>query len=158
MKFTAQPLVILALSSLALAAPVNTGDAVLTKKADACTIALTDRYMFSDSIEVFQGNRNSKNPSCFDWSSDGCTASPDRPAGFNFAPSCQRHDFGYRNTKKQQRFTEPLRLRIDDMFKADLYKECGKHSGAKMSECQRIADLYYAAVRRCGGGQCTNEA
>ncbi|WEW59024.1 hypothetical protein PRK78_004492 [Emydomyces testavorans] len=159
MKLNAQPFVLLGLlTPVALTAPV--ADAPLSSRADQCTIALTDQYMFQDSIQTFEGHRNTKTPPCFDWSSDNCSNSPDRPAGFNFIPSCQRHDFGYRNTKKQGRFTEDLRKRIDDQFKADLYRECSQYSGLESwrgVECRRIADVYYAAVRQCGDGDCTNK-
>lgn len=161
MKLLSQPLLLLGLlSPLTLAAPVEFDAELISARADECTIALTDQYMFTDSITTFQSHRNSKTPSCFDWSSDNCSSSPDKPAGFNFIPSCQRHDFGYRNTKKQGRHTEPLRKRIDDKFKEDLYAECSQYKGwesAKGVECRRIADVYYAAVRRCGDGNCLDK-
>src|SRR5688572_9209654 len=40
----------------------------------------------------------------FDWSTDHCSTSPDRPLGFDFRLSCHRHDFGYRNYKVVNRF------------------------------------------------------
>nr|KMM69923.1 secretory phospholipase A2 [Coccidioides posadasii RMSCC 3488] len=133
----------------------------LTSRADPCTPSLTDTYVFKDSMKTFLKHRNAKDPSCFDWSSDNCSSSPDKPIGFNFIPSCQRHDFGYRNAKKQNRFDEALRKRIDDQFKSDLYEECSQYDGSeswKGVHCRRIADLYYAAVRRCGDGNCLDEA
>ncbi|EEP76816.1 hypothetical protein UREG_01665 [Uncinocarpus reesii 1704] len=154
MKLNTLPLFFLGFfSPPALSAPVESGTtaASLSTRADACTVALTDQYMFKDPITTFQSHRNAKQPSCFDWSSDNCTSSPDKPVGFNFIPSCQRHDFGYRNTKKQGRFNETIRKRIDDMFKSDLYKECSQYSGWeswKGVKCREIANVYYEAVRR----------
>ena len=68
---------------------------------------------------------------------------------------CKRHDFGYHNYKKQHRFTEANRKRIDDNFKKDLYNECAKYSGIfdswKGVACRKIANTYYDAVRTFGG-------
>lgn len=83
----------------------------------------------------------------FDWSTDYCSSSPDNPLGFNFTLSCYRHDFGYRNYKKQGRFNETTRLTIDNRFKSDLYTICNGNWA-----CNRTADVYYAAVRQFGGG------
>ncbi|KJK91627.1 hypothetical protein H633G_04548 [Metarhizium anisopliae BRIP 53284] len=91
--------------------------------------------------------------SCCNWSSDNCSWSPDKPDGFNFIPSCHRHDFGYRNTKAQKRFTSDMKTRIDDNFKKDLYKHCSQFSGIwsfKGVECRRIADIYVDFVQKLG--------
>ncbi|MGW5050052.1 phospholipase [Actinokineospora sp. NPDC004072] len=107
----------------------------------------TDSYLFSQSLSQFQQTRASRPyASQLDWSSDGCSNSPDNPFGFNFVRACYRHDFGYRNYKKQGRFTDSTRLSIDNKFKSDLYTICGTHWG-----CRRTADVYYAAVRQFGG-------
>jgi hypothetical protein len=59
--------------------------------------------------------------------------------------ACYRHDFGYRNYKRQGRFTEPNRLTIDNRFKSDLYTICNGNWA-----CNRTADVYYSAVRQFG--------
>jgi hypothetical protein len=61
--------------------------------------------------------------------------------------SCYRHDFGYRNFKKQNRF-EANKARIDSNFKKDMYNQCAteKHKNA----CEITADLYYEAVKVFG--------
>lgn len=107
---------------------------------------VTDSYLFSYSLNSFQTVR-SQQPyaSQLDWSSDGCSSSPDNPFGFNFVKACYRHDFGYRNYKKQSRFNETTRLSLDNRFKSDLYQICGSNWS-----CKRIADVYYAAVREFG--------
>lgn len=109
---------------------------------------VTDSYLFSYSLNNFQTVR-SQQPyaSQLDWSSDGCSSSPDNPFGFNFVKACYRHDFGYRNYKKQSRFNETTRLTIDNRFKSDLYTICNGNWA-----CNRTADVYYAAVRQFGGG------
>jgi len=84
----------------------------------------TDRLLFQTDIDTFLNDRAAQNPNTLDWSSDGCTDSPDNPGGFDFLPSCQRHDFGYRNYKKQGRFTDDNRLMVDDDFKKDMHNKC----------------------------------
>jgi len=130
---------------------------IIPRAASPCTNALTDELLFTDSMSTFTAARNAENPSCFVWSSDDCSKSPDHPDGYNFVPSCRRHDFGYRNMKKEGRLTEDMRKRVDDNLKSDLYNECKQYSGWeswKGVECRRIADIYYAFVRACGDGDC----
>jgi hypothetical protein len=108
---------------------------------------VTDQYLFSATLNEFKTLR-AQQPynGQLDWSSDGCSYSPDNPFGFKFLPTCHRHDFGYRNYKKQSRFSETNRLRIDNNFKADMYQVCGGNWA-----CKRTADIYYEAVRKFGG-------
>ncbi|MFC4560242.1 phospholipase [Nocardiopsis mangrovi] len=107
---------------------------------------VTDQYLFTDSITTFIATRDQAPYSDqLDWSSDSCSWSPDSPLGFDFDPSCKRHDFGYRNYKLQSRFNEDTRLRIDDHFRDDLYNECGGNW-----LCRGTADIYYNAVREFG--------
>lgn len=104
-------------------------------------------------MSTFTAARNALNPSCFDWSSDGCSCSPDDLGEYDFLPSCKRHDFGYRNLKNQKRFDEATRKRVDDNLRNDLYNLCNTFSGwqsYKGVECRRIADVYYAFVRKFG--------
>ncbi|WP_156893408.1 phospholipase [Actinokineospora enzanensis] len=106
----------------------------------------TDSYLFSQSLDQFQSTRAARPyANQLDWSSDGCSNSPDNPFGFNFVKACYRHDFGYRNYKRQGRFNESTRLNIDNNFKSDLYKICAGNWA-----CNRTADIYYAAVRQFG--------
>ncbi|MFC3999532.1 phospholipase [Nocardiopsis sediminis] len=107
---------------------------------------VTDQYLFTDSITTFISTRDqAPYADQLDWSSDSCSWSPDSPLGFNFDPSCKRHDFGYRNYKRQARFNEDTRLRIDDNFRSDLYNECDGNW-----VCNGAADIYYNAVREFG--------
>ncbi|CCH34184.1 phospholipase [Actinosynnema sp. NPDC047251] len=128
------------LTSLALLAGANTAQAAINAPA------VTDDYLFSKSLAQFSSIRSgSPYADQLDWSSDGCSWSPDNPFGFKFLPACHRHDFGYRNYKRQARFNETSRLRIDDNFKSDLYHQCAGNWA-----CNRTADLYYEAVRKFG--------
>jgi hypothetical protein len=129
-----------------------------SKRQKECTAATMDHLIFSTDIEAFSAAREAREPPCFDWSSDDCTMAPDMPVGFNFEPSCRRHDFGYRNVGAQDRLTEAMRERIDDVFKRDLYNECGRQSGFsqvwRRIMCLTIAEVYYRAVVLCGDGNC----
>ena len=113
--------------------------------------------LFSDTMDQFQAARNAKDPSELDWSSDGCTDSPDKPLGFNFLPSCQRHDFGYRNFKAQNRFTDSNKDEIDSNFKIDLYNQCAKGNIFEEAACKGLADLYYDAVHAFGSKRSIDE-
>jgi len=115
---------------------------------------VTDQYLFSTSLSQFGSIRNqAPYADQLDWGSDACSNSPDNPFGFEFTPACHRHDFGYRNYKRQSRFTEDNRLRIDNNFKSDLYKICNGNWA-----CNRIADIYYAAVREFGDNSISTKA
>ena len=85
---------------------------------DPCSPAATDALIFNTPIDQFIRQADARNPPCFNWTSDGCSApAPNQPAQFDFTPFCRRHDFAYRNTQAQRRCTEPQRQRIDDNFK-----------------------------------------
>jgi hypothetical protein len=62
--------------------------------------------------------------------------------------SCYRHDFGYRNFKKQSRFTEANKARIDTNFKTDMFNQC---QNEKFKDaCKATATVYYEAVKAFG--------
>lgn len=79
----------------------------------------TDSYLFSISLPQFIVYRNAKNPATLDWTSDGCSDSPDNPLGFDFEPACFRHDFGYQNYREQSRFTKAAKASIDSNFQTE---------------------------------------
>ena len=135
-------------ATVTVAATVGLGAMVGTGTAAAVDIpTVTDTYLFHTSLSSFVSTRASKPyDGQLDWSSDGCSDSPDNPFGFNFVKACYRHDFGYRNYKKQSRFNETTRLSIDNNFKKDLYEICAGNWA-----CDRTANVYYAAVREFGG-------
>ncbi|WP_424892841.1 phospholipase [Streptomyces sp. XH2] len=114
--------------------------------------AYTDKLLFASSMERFQSVRNDAGRTeQLDWSSDGCSWAPDRPMGFGFLPSCQRHDFGYRNYKRQGRFDHDTRLAIDKNFRADLHAYCRTVEKKKVGSCEYWAGVYYGKVREHGG-------
>lgn len=133
------------------AAPVP--EPVTAAARDLCTSVLADTLVFDLSISDFVTAKQAKNPSCFDWSDDGCSCSPDEPGEFNFLPPCWRHDFGYRNNKALGRFDDALKERIDNQFHDDLYDVCNKYTGLesyKGVKCRALADIYVAAVKAFG--------
>ena len=116
-----------------------------------CSSELSNKTrLFTDTISQFTTARNARNPPSLDWSSDNCSDSPDNPLGFNFVPSCQRHDFGYRNYKKQSRFTAAAKAKIDSNFKKDLDNQCTKYNAVEEAACKGIAEVYYEAVKEFG--------
>lgn len=153
----------LAVTPSALATVAETGPTAVTavtavsaapKLSPSQLRKTTDRYLFTYSMKAFLKVRAAEAYNGqLDWSSDACSKSPDKPNGFNFKSSCQRHDFGYRNYKKQKRFTGANRAKIDKQFKNDMYDVCKKYKGLKAAlgvQCRRIADTYYHAVRHAG--------
>ena len=62
------------------------------------------------------------------WSTDYCSNSPDNPLGFDFALSCYRHDFGYRNYKEMGQFSAN-KSRLDSAFYEDLKRRCARYNG-----------------------------
>jgi Prokaryotic phospholipase A2 len=75
-----------------------------------------------------------------DWTSDGCSDSPDKPLGFNFVPGCYRHDFGYRNYKKQGRFNETTRKTIDDNGSVQRTVFLARHAGRRFGGMGTVSD------------------
>jgi hypothetical protein len=107
---------------------------------------VTDDYSFSKSLSQFESIRNGRPyADQLDWSSDACSWSPDKPFGFDFTAPCHRHDFGYRNNKRQARWNADKKLQIDNKFKSDMYTICGGNIA-----CKGTANIYYAAVRKWG--------
>jgi hypothetical protein len=85
----------------------------------------------------------------FDWSTDYCTASPERPLGYDFTLACWHHDFGYRNYKEMHRFAAN-KDRLDLVFYADLRRVCATYRLRLQPACYSLAWTYYQAVRIFG--------
>lgn len=132
-------LALCAVLPLALAHPTSPQ---LSARAESDEEA-TDRLLFESSMDEFIEARDASDPSGLDWTSDGCSNSPDNP-GYDFLNSCYRHDFGYRNYKAQDRFTDDGKDKIDTNFKEDLYDQCETEDNE--SGCKTIADIYYNVV------------
>jgi hypothetical protein len=85
----------------------------------------------------------------FDWSTDYCTASPERPLGYDFTLACWHHDFGYRNYKAMGRFAAN-KDRLDVVFYADLRRVCATYRLVLQPACYSLAWTYYEAVHIFG--------
>ncbi|KKY36548.1 putative phospholipase a2 [Diaporthe ampelina] len=130
------------------------GPVPLSPRQDIQTV--TDSYLFDISLAQFITYRDAQNPSTLDWTSDGCSDSPDNPLGFNFEPACYRHDFGYTNYRAQSRFTKAAKASIDTNFQEDLKFQCESESFESI--CDALADVYYTAVKLFGGQDATKRA
>ena len=121
------------------------------RQGECDSVCQTDRLLFESSMNDFLAAKAVKQPASLDWEDNGCSMAPDRPIGYDFLHSCQRHDFGYRNYQKQRRFTEEQHEKLDDQFRQDLYDECGQYERTgtreRARQCRRIANIYYVAVR-----------
>jgi hypothetical protein len=85
----------------------------------------------------------------FDWSTDYCSASPERPLGYDFTLACWHHDFGYRNYKAMGRFAAN-KDRLDTVFYADLRRVCATYQPVLQPGCLSLAWTYYQAVHIFG--------
>lgn len=117
----------------------------------ACEItAETDRQLYNVSLQNFGEIRESvlrTGLGCpLDYSTDGCSSSPDSPFGFEFTPACHRHDFGYRNYKNQGRFTPAAKSNIDLNFKRDMDNLCETVQSGMKPLCLATSKTYYEAV------------
>ncbi|TKK80967.1 hypothetical protein FDA94_34635 [Herbidospora galbida] len=118
-------------------------------------VAETDRWLFSTPLDTFAAeavNRRASANEPLDWSTDNCSFIGDRGV-FDFLKACWRHDFGYRNYKKQSRFTSANRKLIDDQFRTDMNSICNRHRGLQSYKgvaCRAEARVFYEAVRAVG--------
>jgi hypothetical protein len=85
----------------------------------------------------------------FDWSTDYCTDSPDKPVGFDFRLPCARHDFGHRNYSALGLFSVN-KDRVDAVFLADMRVACARYPGFQRSLCNAVAAVYYTVARTVG--------
>lgn len=80
---------------------------------------IADELMFETPLDQFITHREKRDPTDLVWESDGCTHAPDNPMGFPFLPACQRHDFGYRNYRAQNRLNKAAKKKINNQFKTE---------------------------------------
>jgi hypothetical protein len=119
----------------------------------------TDRLLFDTPMSTFLDEKRLLNPSTLDWTDNGCGAKAgdvivDNPDGFDFLPACQRHDFGYRNYKKQGRCDGKDKVKIDQNFRDDMDRICSEAPRlSKKIRCGLMAEVYFLGVR-VGGDLC----
>ena len=142
--------VVVFLSVLALLAPATVARAA--SSADKLSVLSSWTQTTAASTSAWTAARANRAPWAdynFDWSTDYCSASPDKPLGFDFTLSCWHHDFGYRNYKAIGAFPAN-KDRIDDMFYADLKRKCATYSAIVRPSCYSLAWTYYEAVHLFG--------
>jgi len=89
-----------------------------------------------------------------DYSDDGCSASVigSEAFWFHFREACERHDFGYRNSKRLGLFNT-YKGRIDLLFADDMLAACAEEAWWQRRPCRWMAGVYFGAVS-IGGGHC----
>ncbi|MEV0381413.1 phospholipase A2 [Nonomuraea sp. NPDC050643] len=81
---------------------------------------------------------------------DHCTSSIDRPAGFNFIPACDMHDYG-RSLIQNKYLPKSKKGSVDAVFYTTLRdKTCPAYGGYFGGRCKKIAWTYYKMVRKFG--------
>ena len=160
---------VLALFAGALLAAVNPGtgiarsvESALCRALDAsCTESdeaprtqreILDAVLVAD-LEAFQEYKDSADHDPrMDYSDDNCSAPVlgSSGPGFDFTVACERHDFGYRNSKRLGVFGE-YKTWIDAIFLRDMRATCDAASIVGRGQCRAMAELYYAGVRAGGG-------
>ena len=107
----------------------------------------------SVSLSEFQAIKDSpdRDPR-MDYSDDGCSAPVIGSEGFwfHFREACERHDFGYRNSKRLGLF-DTYKDRIDLVFIDDMIASCAEESWWQRRACRWMAGVYFAAVSIAGG-------
>ncbi|MBM2617435.1 phospholipase [Actinoplanes sp. LDG1-06] len=134
---------------LALLAPAGTARAATTDKA---SVLANWTQPTSTSTAAWNAARLDREPWTgygFDWTTDYCSASPERPLGFDFSNACWHHDFGYRNYKDLGQF-KANKARVDDTFYADMKRVCVRYRVIARAACYSVAWAYYQAVHVFG--------
>ena len=137
---------------LILAALIPAGTASAATADDKLSILSSWTQPTAASTNAWNAARLNQAPWAsynFDWSTDYCSDSPDKPLGFDFTLPCWHHDFGYRNYKAVGQFPAN-KDRVDDMFYADLERVCDTYSSIVQPACDSLAWTYYEAVHVFG--------
>ncbi|KAF1843161.1 uncharacterized protein K460DRAFT_356926 [Cucurbitaria berberidis CBS 394.84] len=137
---------IVGLVSLGLSSPVAPSEDLSLKKS-------TDEYIFNITLADFITIRNAAFegimlPDRLDWTSEGYEHMDTDLFRFAFDDACYRHDFGHLNFKKQNRYTEENKARLDMKLRNDMFIQC--QSERYQAACEASASLYYEAHRAFG--------
>ncbi|MCX6515208.1 MAG: phospholipase A2 [Actinobacteria bacterium] len=118
--------------------------------------SVAETLLFRTSLPAFVAIADSPTHDArLDWESDGCSAPIVQSTGrsFDFYNACRRHDFGYRNLsrfKNGRLWSEALRLRLDERFRADMRNSCVSRDVITHTQCLAWAETFFRAVRRFG--------
>ncbi|EFG09293.1 phospholipase A2 [Streptomyces clavuligerus] len=119
----------------------------------------TDYWLFTRGLWAFRDEKRRKGRrGDLVWSDDGCSApwyshivigpSVGYYSGQFYWP-CARHDFGYRNYRKQNRRTRANKDKIDNRFRYDMKKRICEPKAVEFV-CKGAADGFYYAVKKGG--------
>ncbi|KAF4549835.1 Prokaryotic phospholipase A2-like protein [Elsinoe fawcettii] len=146
MHFT-KPLLLLTVTSVAIAAPAEESPKLAARSLESDTDLLLFDWKMADFVDA--RNHRERFPG-LDFDSDGCSGPwvPEEPLDYDFEASCWRHDFGYRNYKKQNRFNDASKDKIDGNFKDDMTTWCKDNDKGIL--CRGVARIYYEAVQAFG--------
>ena len=96
--------------------------------------------------------------SAIDWSTDFCGITgfekvvPDKGLHFNFTAACVRHDFGYANYRKLNKFNKETKEYVDGIFLLDMKAHCDGRGLVFRVHCYDTALVYYGFVKGYSGG------
>lgn len=156
------PLLIATVASLAAtgaALPAAESPAIRRSAGKKCSAAAVDKLIFDASMSTFQSAREKNKPDCH-WSSDMCSWWSGKPQVYGFRPVCQRHDFGYRNTKEQKRLTKAMKESLDAKFIYDVYVHCAQFylpGTSASTACMLLGAQYYHFAQDFGNNSTNSE-
>lgn len=123
----------------------------------ASTPSLTEEELLDAALDgslddFLAMKRSADHDPRMDYSDDGCSAPVLGSEGFwfHFREACERHDFGYRNSKRLGLFDDYKR-RIDAVFAEDMVRACEEEAWWQRGACRDTASAYLAAVTLAGG-------
>lgn len=109
---------------------------------------IDDLVLLIKDPERYIAQQEAANSLSFYATTNGCSYSPDSWGKADFKPSCDKHDICYSSGSRTNRYT------CDTRFYSNLKAECKRvysNTTVRLSACNKIAKVYYDAVRAFGG-------
>lgn len=153
-------------AALLPAAPAQAAVTTAQKKARADQLMSMSLSKF---LKVANGTKKGVDKT-LNWDHDGCSVMSPVPYQGTFYNSCRRHDFAFANygsgkydnkgkVKRKQDPeprkldpTEHRRLKVNNVFRADMTAVCAKKSGASGTACRAARDKYNHFVNDLNNG------
>lgn len=153
----ASAVILVNMTDPAVSFTISASDAALsapTGSTESCDSSYwVNHLVFDVTLDDFIEYRNADNLSCisdWNWSSDGCSASPDELYASDFHDACLRHDFAYGGFSNLCMLDHDMRERVDRNFADDLEAQCEVMEGLDNLLCELARHTYYDAVRASG--------
>lgn len=140
----------MAVAMLAMVGAVTACEPAPVVTLDQRQTILQQEVQSSSTFWTMYAHRTESPNNTFDWSTDLCSWSPDKPLGFDFTDPCRRHDFNYRNFKTTGLFNATSKVQIDGAFYTDMKAECYTHNVVTRQPCMAAALTYNEAVKQLG--------